>query len=467
MNLEKMFVSNEVLEFIHEQSLEVLKKSGCIFEHEKTLEIFSKNGFKIDGSTVYFTREDVEKAISMAPASYDLTKLNGETYTMGLGSKTMATAGSPPYVLDENNEIRFSLMKDYIDICKIVETSDVIDMTHLLLCDAYDVPRDIRSLKMLANLLRYTSLPISLTSLATDHDDSGVIARRMIEMISNFYGYKDKYIAVGCVSPISPLAYVKDALDSLIVYCEMNQPIQLATCSLPVLTSPASLVGTIIQNNAELLAGIVLAQLLQPGIPIIYGNTSTSTNLREISMALGSSESTLISIATSALAKYYNIPSRASGALTDAVDIDFQAGVESAMTLMAGVLSDVDLMYFSCGMLSGFNVTSLSKYIVDEQLIKMIKRIDKGINVDITRNYADEINKVGPRGSYLKGRTPKDYRKEHFVPDVFVKIDFNSWKTDDAKSIKEKANNVVNERLANYKEPDITKEQFEIIKKYL
>ena len=117
--------------------------------------------------------------------------------------------------------------------------------------------------------------------------------------------------------------------------------------------------GTIVQNNAELLAAIVLIQLIKPGLPIFYGNTSTSTNLRKVSMALGNTETALISLATAAMAKFYHMPFRTSGALNDAIDIDFQAGVESTLNLMCGVLSDVDLIYFAAGMLSGFNVTSL------------------------------------------------------------------------------------------------------------
>ena len=90
-------------------------------------------------------------------------------------------------------------------------------------------------------------------------------------------------------------------------------------------------------------------------------------------MSLGSSETALISLATAKMAKYYHMPFRASGALNDAIDIDYQAGAESALNLMCGTLSDVDLVYFAAGMLSGFNVTSLEKYVVDEQLIKMVK----------------------------------------------------------------------------------------------
>lgn len=467
MELEKLFFTEEDAQFVHEQSLKVLAESGCVFDDDKALDIFKKNGAKVDGHTVYFSKELVDKALSTVVDSLELYRPDGTIYQMGKGSRTMCTAGSPPYIL-EDGKFRFAVMDDYVRICKLVQTSDCLDMTHLNLCDTYDVDRNERSYHMMATLLRYTTLPISITALMTAKEDTGMVATRLIDMVSQFIGKtNNEPVLIGCVSPISPLAYIKEALDALYVYCERNQPIQLAACSLPVLTSQASLMGTIIQNNAELLAAIVLIQLIKPGLPIFYGNTSASTNLRKVSMALGNSETALISLATAKMAKFYHMPFRTSGALNDAIGIDFQAGVESTLNLMCGVLSDVDLIYFAAGMLSGFNVTSLEKYVLDEQLIKMVKRLYNGVAIDKTKDYTAEIKKVGPKGTFLYGRTPKEYRKEHFVPDIFVKQDYKSWESEGAVSIKDRASEVVKNRIESYQAPAITPEQLKVIEKYL
>lgn len=466
MELEKLFFDQSDAEFIHEQSLKVLAETGCVFDEDRALEIFKKNGAKVDGRTVYFTRELVDKALSTVVDSFELYRPDGTLYAMGKGSKCMCTAGSPPYIL-EDGKFRFSTMDDYIRICKLVQGSDCLDMTHLNLCDTYDIDRNERAYHMMAALLKYTTLPISITALMTAKEDTGMVAGRLIDMVSKFVGKENEHVLIGCVSPISPLAYIKEALDALYVYCERNQPIQLAACSLPALTSQASMLGTIIQNNAELLAAIVLIQLIKPGLPIFYGNTSTSTNLRKVSMSLGSSETALISLATAKMAKFYHMPFRTSGALNDAIDIDFQAGVESTLNLMCGALSDVDLIYFAAGMLSGFNVTSLEKYVVDEQLIKMVKRLYTGVAIDKNKDYTAEIKKVGPRGTFLYGRTPKEYRKEHFVPDIFVKQDYKAWESEGSVSIKDRASEVVKKRLESYKAPDLSVEQLKIIEPYL
>jgi trimethylamine--corrinoid protein Co-methyltransferase len=466
MNLENLFFSDEDAAFVHEQSLKVLAETGCIFDDEKSLDVFRRHGAKIEGSTAFFTKELIELGLSTVAGSFEIYRPDGSVYSMGNGSKTMCASGSSPYIL-ENGEFRFSTMADYIRICKLIQSGNCLDMTHLNLCDTYDIDRNERAYRMMAALLRYTTLPISITSLMTAKEDTGMVATRLIDMVSHFSGIREGHVLIGCVSPISPLAYIKEALDALHVYCDRDQPIQLATCSLPALTSQASILGTIIQNNAELLAAIVLIQLLKPGLPVFYGNTSTSTNLRKVSMALGSSETALISLATAKMAKFYHMPFRASGALNDAIDIDYQAGVESALNLVCGTLSDVDLIYFAAGMLSGFNVTSLEKYVVDEQLIKMVKRLYKGVAIDKSKDYTAEIKKVGPRGSYLYGRTPKEYRAEHFVPDIFVKQDYKAWQSEGSVSIKDKASEVVKQRLENYQAPSVTPEQMKVIEPYL
>lgn len=91
----------------------------------------------------------------------------------------------------------------------------------------------------------------------------------------------------------------------------------------------------------------------------------------------------------------------------------------------------------------------------------------KGVDIDRTKDYTAEIAKVGPKGTFLYGRTPKEYRKEHFIPDIFVKTDYKAWENDGSVSIKDRASQVVKNRIESYKAPEITPEQMKVIEKYL
>ncbi|MBV1684107.1 trimethylamine methyltransferase family protein [Eubacterium callanderi] len=465
MNFEKILINNEQVQHLHSQTLEVLDKKGILFEHEGAIEIFKKHGFRVDNNVVFFSGEQVEAAIRQAPEIFEWETETGSVQVNRKEQSLLGPSAGPPYIFDKK-AVRKSTLDDYIKIAKIVETSDVLTFTHLLLADTEDIRSEDRPYVQLATSLKYISKPINITSMQTAEESAFDVARNQIQMVKRFYG-KTGNVVVGGACPTSPLAYGETDVNVLLGYLAENQPVMIMSCSLPVLTSPASLAGTIIQNNAEILAGIVLTQLVKPGIPVIYANTSSSTNLRNVTLALGAPETALITVATAALAKYYELPYRSGGCLSDALDVDYQAGMESAYCSSTAIYSDVDVMQFACGLMGSFNITSVEKYIVDEQNLRFALRVKEGINIREETSYINEILKVEHRGNYLSGRTPKEYKREHLAMDVFNKVDYNTWKEKNGKTIFENAAERVEERVENYVQRDLAKAQIEILTPYL
>ena len=79
-------------------------------------------------------------------------------------------------------------------------------------------------------------------------------------------------------------------------------------------SSPVSLSGTLVTHNAEVLAGITLAQLTERGAPVVYGSSTTAMDLRLASASVGSPECGLINAAVAQLARCYLLPSWVAGA---------------------------------------------------------------------------------------------------------------------------------------------------------
>lgn len=131
--------------------------------------------------------------------------------------------------------------------------------------------------------------------------------------------------------------------------------------------------GTLISNNAGILAGIVLTQLVNPGTPVIYGIPAVSGDLRAVSMAIGGAETKLFIRFAREIGNYYQIPVRAGGGLTDAKEVDYQAGKETALNLHATYESKIDFILHACGILDTYNTISFEKLVLDEETIKMIK----------------------------------------------------------------------------------------------
>ena len=465
MNFEKLYLNDEQIAHIHSQTLEVLDKKGIQFEHETALELFRAKGFRVEGDMVFFSQKQIEDALATCPKTFQWASLEGEMEVGQNMNTCFGSSAGPPFVM-RDGVVREGTLKDYIDIAKLVETSDVMNFSHLLMTDASDIVVADRPYVEMAALLKYTTKPINITALQTDKESVRQVAVNEIQMIKDYYG-KSENIAIGGVCVTSPLCYSQTDVDVILGYVEGGQPVMVMTCTMPVMTAPGVFTSAIIQNNSEVLAGIVFTQLVNPGNPIIYANTSTSTNLMKMSLVLGCAETALISVCTAALAKFYGLPFRTGGSLSDAIDVDYQAGIESAYCASAAIYADVDIMQFSCGLFGSFNISSLEKYVLDEQNIKMALRMRQGVNCEVGQDYISQILAMKPRGSYIYNGTPPQYRQEFTTSAILNKEGYNAWQLNNGKSLLENATIAVDKRLESYVGRTLTKEQETFVGKYL
>ncbi|MEG0496069.1 MAG: trimethylamine methyltransferase family protein [Eubacterium sp.] len=468
MKSYEKYVSKDEVQKIHEESLKVLANVGINFEHPEILDIFKKHGAKVNGTTVYMDEKMVMDAISTIPSSFTVENSKGN-FTFGNGSRILMPAVGNIYLL-EDGKIHKMTNDDTVNLFKISDTSDVID------CNYFNVFLDDKSLSMderiyspIAMILKYSHKP-AMHLMANTFPIKGDIRepfKKGLEMIEQFEGRKGVYNNIVHVNSLSPLCYDRDPLIKFLVGTEMNQPLWFSPCAMPVLTGPPSVAGIVTMTNAEVLAGMVLSQLVHPGLPVVYGNTSASTNLREIQLSIGAPETALISYCVAGLADLYNIPFRTGGGLSDAKDFDAQAGAESDMMIHATLDAGPDLILHACGIMGSFNIGSFEKFLFDEDLYRMHKRLLNGVNVTDKTICYDMIEKVGPRGNYLQGRTPKMFKQEFFSPKYFNKEDPNQWQTNGNKPIYADLKEAVQKRLASYTPPEITKEQIELLNPYI
>ncbi|MEG0377524.1 MAG: trimethylamine methyltransferase family protein, partial [Eubacterium sp.] len=256
-------------------------------------------------------------------------------------------------------------------------------------------------------------------------------------------------------------------IEKLFATCEGNQPLWIVPCAMPLMTAPPSVAGMMAMTNAEQLAGIVLAQLIRPGLPVIYGNTSASTNMRTIQLSIGSPETALVCYVTAGLADFYNLPFRTGGALSDAKAMDAQSGIESMMMLYASIDCGSNFIEHACGTLGTFNVVNFEKFLLDEEVIKMVKHLLKGVDCSEDKFCFDKIKETGPRGSFLKGRTPKMYLEEFYTPKYLNKEDPNQWQNNGAITLNEAMAPDVKKRIESYQTPELAPEQLAMIDAYI
>lgn len=468
MKKYEQFIAKEDIELIHENTIRILENVGVKFEHEEALEIFRKHGMRVEGDVVYMGEKDVRAALSTVPETFTLYSGRG-TVEVGDGSMVKLPVGCPAFIEDRGN-IRKILNKDIIDLFKLIDTSPLLDCNHVnFFTESEGFSDDVKRYSYLALLMKYSNKPFPF-AIPDTSAEKGSLREAMaggLRLMKRFEGVEDKCLASVGINPLSPLCYDHAPIERIIGTCSENQGIWLASCVMPVLTAPPSVASILTMVNAEILAGFVFTQLLKPGTPMIYANVSGSTDLRTIQLSMGNPEAALMIYGTAALADYYRVPFRAGGAISDAKDLDFQAGMESMMMAEATVEAKPDMILHSTGCLGTYNIVSFEKMLMDEEIFAYAERIHRGIDVTEKKICFKDIEKTGPRGNFLSGRTPKMYREEFYLTQYLNKADANDWQNKGRVGLKENAGQKVQERIEAYQAPEITKEQEELLKPYL
>ena len=227
---------------------------------------------------------------------------------------------------------------------------------------------------------------------------------------------------------ISPLTIDSNTLKILNFCTTHGIPVTCAPAPMAGATSPATLAGTLSQMHAESLAGVAVTQVLSPGAPVLYGAVPLAMDLRTMELTMGSAEMGLMNAAAVQLAKLYNLPIYASGGITMSKRPDIQAGFEKHYSIMTVALTGADYIHLSAGMIDSGNSISYEQYVIDNEIIGMIRRILAGIKVNQDTMGFDVIEKVGPGGDFVtEDHTVDHMMDEFFYPNLSVRCNFDIW----------------------------------------
>ena len=443
---------------IHDASMNILSSVGIAFNEEESLDIFRKNGLKVDGKTVFFSEKDVAGALESAPRRFTVAARNpAKSIQVGDDDFALAPGYGAPFVITADGQKRNATMEDYDNFCKLVQTSEYIDMNGFMMVEPSDIPPDTAHLDMIFSSIVLCDKPF----MGSPVSKKG--ACDAIEMAGLVWGGKDTItdipVMVSLINSLSPLQFSEEMAGSLIELARYGQACVLASLAMAGASGPVDLAGILAMQNAEILAGLTLAQLVRPGVPIIYGSTSSPMDMRTGGLSIGAPELSMIVSGTAQMARFYNLPSRSGGGLTDANFPDAQAGVQSTLALFTAVRSGINFILHACGILGAYVAMSYEKFIIDEELCGMLKKIIEPIEINTESIDLAMIKEVGIGGNYLT--QPKTFelcRTAFFLPELMTVQDYDGWFSAGAKRVDERAADVLNKRLANYEKPEIDPE---------
>lgn len=448
-------INQKEIEKIHETSMRIMEEVGIVFSYAHARELLAKSGARVEGHTVYFTKEMVERELKHVPSSFVLHGRNPEK-TIEINTQDTAFVGpyGAPHVLDADNGRRLGSMDDFIKLVKLCQMMDNIDIQSHIPCEPCDIDADTRHLDMVYQTLKHSDKPLMGSVLGYE------AAKENIEMAAIAHGgleaIQDKAVIISIPCTLTPLSYDDKMAGCIRVYAEYKQPQLISSLCIAGATSPATLVGTIALQNAEVLAGIVYAQLVNPGTPIVYSASGSNADMRYGTLSIGSPEDALVSLINGQLAKFYNIPCRMSGALSDSKCADAQAAYESMMTLMTAPLAGGNFILHAAGILDTYNCVSFEKLMMDDEIIGMVKRIGRGVEVNDETLAFDAIKEVGPQGEFLTSEHTVDHFKtEFYQPILSDRLTPNAWESAGSLRAEDRANMRWKQMLQEYVEPTL------------
>jgi len=462
---------NEV-DKIHAATIDVYERVGIKIWSPEALNLFADAGARVDEKKriVYPSESFVKDTLKRVPEEFSMYGRD-PSYKLLFGKKRVhfSLMGQSVKVEDLNGIIRLATLRDVEDLARLSDWCENIHHTSMMTTPS-DVPQDAFHIHMLwANLKNSRKTTDGYTWTARwSSEDLGlaaIIRGGKEELIK-------KPLLLGFINPVSPLQISKELAEGGILWARWNQPVLYAPEALSGATAPVTLAGVLVQQNAEVLSGIMMAQLANRGAPVMYGTVSVALDMKTAAPALGGPEAGLMNLATAQIARHYRIPCRGTGGNTESKLVDYQAGIESALTLYTAALAGMNFIYDSAGALEGTLATSYGKVIIDNELCGMVARLLKGIEVSDETLAVDEICKVGSSGSYLgTAFTSKNFRKEHFIPSLLDRRTRDLWMAaggdDIVKVARRKAKQVLKEHEVPPIESNVLKEAERYMSKVL
>jgi trimethylamine--corrinoid protein Co-methyltransferase len=461
MKLNRLeILSKDEIKLIHNTTLELLQSIGVKVESQEARNFLKKHGAIIDGNNkdgfVKFPKDLVIEQLKNVPENFTLYGPDG-SFHFNISTKNInfTTFGATVniYDLEKKKKIRKTILQDAINHIRVVNGLDHI------VCSQVDVwPHDIPYTQLhfytIREWGRHSYKPYGMACFGR------TASQDMINLTSIIVGGESELIKhprlIGVFNPTSPLRLTQILLNGLFIFAKYKQPLLISAAASAGSTSPVTLCGTLVQANMEVLASIVLAQLINPGTPVLYGSTNTIMDPFTGNVAYGAMEFGLITIGAAQLAHFYNVPSKGSGALTDSKCFDIQNGYERFNTLLCA--ANAGHNFITCaGTYESTLSEALELLVIDDEMAGIIKHGIEGITVNDENLALNEIKRVANEGkNYLMLKhTAKNTRKELFIPNLVDRNRREAWNRAGSKDIVERARKKVENILKTQEGPGL------------
>jgi trimethylamine--corrinoid protein Co-methyltransferase len=448
-------LSADEIEAVHEASLTVLSEIGIDVLHEGARIILKSVGADVatDGPRVRFDRELVERVIGLAPESFTFHARDpARSLLVGGEGVAFGTVASAPNVADRAGGRRPGNREDYRRLLMLAQGFDQIEFLAGYPVEPADIHASVRHLDALYDALTLTDRPLHAYSLGRERNLDAIEMVRIARGIDRETLEREPSLFT-IINTSSPLRLDGPMAEGVIQMALANQITCVTPFTLAGAMAPVTVAGALAQQNAEALAGLVLAQSVRPGSPFIYGGFTSNVDMKSGAPAFGTPEYMKAAIVGGQLARRYRLPYRSSNTCA-ANTLDAQAAYESVFSLWGAVMGGANFVMHGAGWMEGGLQASFEKMVLDADLIGMVRSFLEPLAVDEDALALEAMREVGPGGHFFgTAHTQARYRTAFFAPLISDWRNYESWREAGSPTAYDRAEAIYRDRIAAYEPP--------------
>jgi len=445
-------LTDEQVEAIHEGTLEALENTGINIFHDRALKLLRDSGCDVTENRVRFPSSLVEECLRKVPSSFRMKARNHED-DLRIGSNRLHFMyGAAMRIVDlETWETRPATLKELDDATRI---ADALDTVHIIpdtapYMELVGVPPVMAYIMDIVSHLR-NSTKITVSGYQSDCETFQIRIAKTVGV--------DMLAFIGAAAP---LTFHQDSCEALFRYAAAGFPFMVVASDVMGGTGPATIAGSLVSTNAEIIGTLILIQLTRPGTGILASDYTMPLDMRTGHPCFGDVGASLHTVAFTQIMRKYGIPTFAnSPGFASSKKIDFQAAYERSMSTLAAALAGVNVIVLH-GSIYGEYTFHPVQAVLDDDIANWVGRLLQGFEVDDETLALNLIDEVGPiPGSYLgKPHTRKWWKSQQFIPQVADRLTYPEWIREGKKSAIEYAQARMDEILRTHHVPPIPRDQ--------
>jgi len=446
------FLEDKLIEKIISEARILLRELGVEINNDFILSLLGDHGAKIDRERkrAFYADDIIDKSLKYAPSSFKLyDSLGNQAVDISAYNVNFTPGSAAINILDyESNRIKRPATSDYVRYAKLMQSMDNIASQSTCMIPS-DVPENISDSYRLYLSLLFCEKPVVTGTFTIEAFE--VMKDMQLAVRGTEKALREKPLTIFSCCPTAPLKWSDVTSQNLVDCAKYSIPVEYISMPLSGFMAPVTLVGTLIQHTAETLSGLVISQLTNPGTPVLYGGSPAVFDIRYETTPMGDIGTMMIDCAYNEIGKYLGLPTQAYIGLSDAKQLDAQAGLESSMGATLAGLAGINNIS-GPGMLDFESCFSLEKLVLDNEICGMVFRMIEGIgsredfpSLPIFKEFLEEQHLL------IADHTRKFLKDEIYFPKpVIDRANRSRWQEEGSLTLKERAHNLVEKNVAAY-----------------